>query len=235
MGPLEAAALRYLGPVALRGAAAAARHTLGIESERTKQLNRLTRGVDALATGPYHAAMEHLELAAKGDSAASHLADAERSFVQAYGNLKPVAPLQAAWAAAHLALIYVATQRQGEARHWAVRAHERATEALALLNAQMRDKADTRVGRLKLTSDTSAGIVTLGGAAGIGIGAAAAGVTIASGGLALPIVGAALVAVVATSDGIDKFRKRQFRKGSARVAELEAFLADIDGVRKHLG
>jgi hypothetical protein len=238
MGPLETMALRLLGTVALRGASAAARHTLQIESAHTRQLKQLTHGVDALLGGQYNAALEDLAIAAKPDtspeSAARHLAEAERSFTQAYGMLQKVNPLQSAWAAVHLAIICTATRRRGEALHWAVNAQDRATEALTLLTAQMKDKADSRVGRLKLTSDNAQANVLMGGAAGLGIGAAATGVTIASGGLTLVIWGAAVGAVFVASEGVDKFRKHQIRKGAARVNELKAFLDDIGGLRKQL-
>jgi hypothetical protein len=231
-------AMELLGSVVSQVASAAARHLLHIENEHTRQLKQLAHGVDALLSGPYNTALEHLEIAAKADtppeSAASHLAEAQKSFTQAYGNLMRVNPLQSAWAAVHLAIISTATRHRGEALHWAVRAHDRATEAWELLTAEVKDKADLRVGRLKLTSEGAQTTVAMGGIAGIGIGAAAAGVTIATGGLALPIVGAAVGAALAASGGMDKFRKRQIKKGTARVDELRAFLDDVNRLRERL-
>jgi hypothetical protein len=235
---LGAIAMEQLASLAVHGATTAARHLLHIETEHTRLLNQLTRGVDALLSSPYNTAIAHLEIAAKADTspqrATSNLADAQKSFVAAYGTVQKVDPLQSAWAAVHLAIICTATQELGEARHWADHARDRATEALELLETEVKAKADLRVGRLKLNSEDASGHVAVAGAAGIGLGAAAAGVTIASGGLALPLVGAAVGAVAATSKGMDLLRQRQIKKGSARVDNLRAFLDDVNSLREQL-
>jgi hypothetical protein len=221
-----------LGTVTLRGASAAARYMLQIENEHTRQLNQLMLGVDALLSGPYNAALEDLEIAAKADtspeSAASHLVDAQKSFTLAYGNLKKVDPLQSAWAAVHMAIICTATQRRGEALHWASLAHERATEAMNLLDAQVNDKAEMRMGRLKLNSESSEMVVITGGVA------AAFGITIASGGLALPAFAVA-GAAAASAKGMEMFRNRRRRKEAAKVYGVRQFLDDVNSLKEQLG
>lgn len=228
-----------LGSVAARGGAAAARHILQLEDRRTTQLNRLTRAVDAGLEGPYHAGVELLKLAARPDtgdqSAARHLARAEELFVVAFGNLRDVSPLQSAWAAIHLAVICSATGRRSEGLYWARLAHDRATLAAKQVAQQLSDRADGRVGRLRMTSENTEAAVALGGAAATGVGAAAAGITIATGGLGIVAIGAGLGASLAVAKGMQMYRSRQLKVKDLKEKEMVDFLAEIVSLRQSLG
>jgi hypothetical protein len=227
-----------LGSVALRGGSAAARHILQLEDRRAKQLNHLTRAVNAVLEGPYKAGIQHLKIAANvetsGQSAAQHLANAEGLFVEAFGNLRDVNPLQGAWAAVHLAVICMATERRSEGLYWAELAQDRATAAADLAAQELTDRAEGRVGRLRLTSENSEAAVQLGGAVGTGVGVAAAGVTIASGGTALVIVGAAIGATMAVGKGMEIYRSHQLKKRDLNTREISDFLSDIGDLKEAL-
>ena len=227
-----------LGSVALRGGSAVARHVLELEDRRTKQLNYLTRAVDAGLEGPYKAGLQHLKLATKAEtgaqSAARHLAGAEELFVVAFGNLRDVNPLQSAWAAVHLAVICAATGRRSEGLYWAELAQDRATAAADQAAQQLTDRADGRLGRLRMTSEGSETAIQIGGAAGTGIAAAAAGVTIASGGTALIAVGAALGASMAIGKGMEMYRNRKLKTRDLKAQEMSDFLTDIGRLRESL-
>jgi hypothetical protein len=225
--------------VAMRGGLAAARQVLQLEDRRTAQLNRLTSAVDAGLTGPYKAALEHLAIAQQPDveaeSVARHLDKAEDLFAAAYGNLCDIDPLQSAWAAVNIALICLALGRQNEARHWARLASERATIASDLVDQQLQDRADSRMGRLRLTSENTESAVLLGGAAATGLGAAAAGITIATGGLGIVAVGAGFGAAAAVSKGMQMYRQRKLKERDLKVREMTEFLSDITALRQSLG
>ena len=208
--------------------------TVGNHGAATVGNRRAAWGLSSCATHSADRERTHSAAEAADARRRGTLAEAERSFTQAYGKLQKVNSLQSAWAAVHLTIICMATQRGGEALHWAVNAHDRTTEAVELLAAQMKDKADLRVGRLRLNSDDASAIVLMGGGAGVGLGAAMAGVTIASGGLALPIVGAAFGAVFFAAEGMEKFRKRQLRKGTALRRRGRASNRLQRAVRHHL-
>jgi len=227
-----------LRTVGLRGGLAAARHILQLEDRRTAQLNRLARAVDAGLKGPYQAGLQHLELAGKADanaeSSTRHLALAEELFVVAFGNLREVDPLQSAWAAVNLAVICSATKRQSEALYWAEAAHERASVAADQAARELADHADSRFGRLRLTSENTEAGVIMGGAAATGIGAAAAGITIASGGLAIVAVGAALGVSLAAGKGIQMYRSHHLKARDAKAQEMAEFVADIVSMRESL-
>jgi hypothetical protein len=239
MGPLEAVAVRVLGTVAKRGGSAAAQHLLEIESQHARQLKQLGEGVDALLKGAYEATLVDLEISAGVNtsraSVEEHLLQAQRNFTLAYGNLQRVDPLQAAWAAVHLAILCLATERRDEAIYWARRADEGASRAFDHYAAQAKDRADARIGRLRLTGDTAQGTVLLGGGAGIGLGAGVAGMTIASGGLALGALAVAFGAVLATRAGMEKYQKHQSRNAEIRMNEIAGFVGDIQDFRRRLG
>lgn len=228
-----------LASITLRGGSAAARHLLQLEDRRSQQLRELALAVDAVLEGPYKAALEDLELAARAetdpDSAARHLARAEVRFGDAYGNLKEVNPLLGSWAAVYLAVISSVAGHREDALHWGRRAHESAVRARDLVVLTMSDRAAGRVGRLKLTSeDTEAG-VWLAGVGATGMGAAAAGVTIASGGLAFVAVGAALGATWGVTKGIELFRNHHLKARALKMQELSDFIDDINGMRRAFG
>jgi hypothetical protein len=238
MGPLETVAVRVLGTAAMRGGSAAARHLLDIESQHARQLKQLGRGIDALLKGPYEAAIVDLELSAGVNASRAsvdeHLLQAQRNFTLAYANLKEVDPLQAAWAAVHLAVLCLATERR-EAIYWARRADECASRALNQHAVEARDRAETRIGRLRLTGDTAQGTVLLGGGAGIGIAAGVAGITIASGGLALGALAAAFGAVRAAQAGMEKYQAHQSRTAETRTREIVGFVGEIQDLRRRVG
>ncbi|HEY3201743.1 MAG TPA: hypothetical protein VGK55_14490 [Actinomycetes bacterium] len=227
-----------LSSLAFRGGNAAAERILGVEDKRTRQLNRLAHRVDALLAAPYQTGLEHVTIMNRPDfhpsNTAWHLSEAEQCFATAFGNFKNVDPLQSAWAAVHLAIISVATGRRGNALDWTQRGHEQATRALEQVRRQTGDKADGRVGRMRLTSEGSTGTVAIGGAATTGLVAAAAGVTIVSG-VGLVAVGAALGANVAYQKGVDHSRHRQVNASQAQEQEIADFIDELAHLRAALG
>ena len=231
--------MSLLTSIAVRGAAAAARQILQLEDQRTRQLAQLAAAVQAGLEGPYRSGIEHLRIAATVDttapSAAGHLVSAEELFVQAYGNLKEVDPLLSAWAAVQLVVICLATGRQNEGLHWARLGHQRAVRAAELQHRQLTDRADGKVGRLKLTSEGTSGSVQLAGGAATGLAAAAAGITIATGGLGLVAIGAGLGASLAAGKALDMYRERGLRVRAAKEKEISAFVDDLVELRRRLG
>jgi hypothetical protein len=226
-----------LSSLTFRGGNAAAARILGVEDKRTRQLNRLAHRVDAWLAAPYQTGLEHVRIlnrpAFHPSNTAWHLSEAEQCFATAFGNLKNVDPLQSAWAAVQLAIISVATGRLGNALRWTQRGHEQATRALERARRQRRDKADGRVGRMRLTSEGSTGTVAIGGIAATGLVAAAAGVTIVSG-VGLVAVGEALGANVAYQKGVDHSRHRQLNTGQARKQEIADFIDELVHLRAAL-
>ena len=225
-----------LGSIALHGGSAAARHVLELEDRRTKQLNYLMRAVDAGLEGPYKAGLQHLKIATKAEtgaqSAARHLAEAEELFVVAFGNLRDVYPLQSAWAAIHLAIICAATGRRSEGLHWAELAQDRATAAADLATQQLTDRADGRVGVLRMTSEKTEDAIGSAGAVGAGAAAGAVGITIATAGTALLAAGAVFGASMAIVGGMEMYRKRQLKKLDLKVQEMSDFLTDIGRLKE---
>jgi hypothetical protein len=234
----EVIIMGLLSSVAFRGGKAAAERILGVEDKRTRQLSRLSLRVDALLAVPYHTGLEHVTILNRPDfhpsQSAWHLSEAEKSFAAAFGNFKNVDPLQSAWAAVQLAIISVATGRRGNALHWTKRGHEQATRALGQVRRQIRDKADGRVGRMRLTSEGATANVPVGRAAATGLVAAAAGVTIASG-VGLVAVGAGVGANLAYQKGVDHSRSRQLNGGQAREQEIADFIDELVHLRATLG
>jgi hypothetical protein len=223
--------MALLTSLAMRGGTAAARNILQLEDERTRQLRRLEVRVNALLTGPYRAGIEHVALMTRPDtspaSAERHLRLAEESFTNAFANTRDVEPLEGAWSAVQLVVIALADGRRGEALHWARQAQDRATVALEQLEQAVKDRAEGRRGRLRLTSENAEANAFMGGAAVTGVGAAAAGVTVASGGLALVAVGAAAGTVFVVAKGLEVYRTSRLKAGSAQVAALSAFVDDL--------
>jgi hypothetical protein len=227
-----------LSSLTFRGGNAAAARILGVEGRRTRQLNRLAHRVDALLAAPYQTGLEHVTILNRPDfhpsRTAWHLSEAEQCFATAFGNFKNVDPLQSAWAAVQLAIISVATGRRGNALHWTQRGLEQATRAREQIRRQIPDKADGRVGRMRLASEGSTGRVAIGGTATTGLVAAAAGVTIVSG-VGLVAVGAALGANLAYQKGVDHSRHRQVNAGRAREQEIADFIDELIHLRAALG
>jgi len=228
-----------LGSIALRGGVAAARQILQLEDRRTKQLAQLALAVDAGLAGQFKAGLQHLEIATtvetSSQSVARHLELAEERFVVAFGNYRDIDPLQSAWAAVYLIVICAATGRQSEALHWGRLAYACSTEAADLVSQQLKDRADGRVGRMKLTSEAAEGGVVVAGGAATGLAAAAAGVTIATGAVGLVAVGAAIGAVRGIAKGMEMYRQRQLRYREERMKEIAEFVNDIVSLRRSLG
>lgn len=228
-----------LGSIALRGGVAAARQILQLEDRRTKQLTQLALAVDAGLAGQFKAGLQHLEIATTVDtssqSVARHLGLAEERFVVAFGNYRDIDPLQSAWAAVYLTVICVATGRQGEALHWGRLAYVCSTEAAELVSRQLTDRADGRVGRMRLTSETAEGGVVVAGGLATGWAAAAAGLTIATGVVGLVAVGAAIGATRGIAKGMEMYREHQLKYRDARIEEIGQFVDDIVSLRRSLG
>jgi hypothetical protein len=201
---------------------------LAIEDQRTQQLNRIERKVQAGLERPYHAGRLILEEANAPDIGAARRAErlvrAEDAFIDAYGALHEVDPSIAAWSAVHVVGISLLQERSSDARRWAEKTHLAAIKAVRERCTASNDRIDSKLGKLRITSAE----LTDGGVAGMMT--YAIGITFV-GFAALPAVPAAVAGAV----GIKKYRQYRADRAEAGLTEVAKFADEVAAIRRSLG